>query len=548
MKRIMKPALFVMAVPLVFTMTFGSEPTGAGSNEKDIAEITKKVFPSVVRVEVQNHIRRVATGVVVDKNGHIVTTALISPREEEITVTTAEGKELAAEFLGFDTQTQLALIRAEEKGLQPLDLGKSEDLAPGSWVCAVGISPERTASVTQGIVSSKTEESLRLNIWVTPGSSGGPIVDGAGRMVGLLRGVYIDETPVVFSFRDKEQVGSGVVVSRGEAPASGMAAAIPVDIVKFVSGEIREKGKVERGWLGVSIGQNEDGDVEIVDVVPDGPAAGAKIWVGDIVRKIDGKNVATPDVLAAEIRKKKPGQNITLSLERDGKSMEIRVQLGEYPQEEARKELELRFPRLFPPDPPGRPSFPDLPNRPLPPTAPRLFERFFEQRNYIGIYCDELNPELSEHFGVQEGVGLLVSKVTEGEPADKAGIRVGDVIVRVDGERVETIDDLIDLLQEKKKGDKVKVEFLRDKKRMTLEVEVAKEEEGRFFETDEFSDSRDYWQRYTDVFQNQTKEWRDEFFPKFQQYMKRINEGVIENSKEMTEEIQALLKRIIRKI
>ena len=187
MNKMIKPALVIMASLAVLAPSFGAETAGAKGIEPDITDVAKKVFPSVVRVEVQNHTRRVATGVVIEKGGYIVTTALISPREERITVTTSEGKRIDAEFLGFDTETQLALLKAKDKGLPALALGKAADLAPGSWICVVGVSPEQTATVTQGIVSSVAEDKLRLNVWVTPGSSGGPVVDANGRMVGLLR-------------------------------------------------------------------------------------------------------------------------------------------------------------------------------------------------------------------------------------------------------------------------------------------------------------------------------------------------------------------------
>jgi len=101
-------------------------------------------------------------------------------------------------------------------------------------VGVVSISPEGTPAVTQGIISSISNDWLRLNVWVTPGMSGSPVVDNNGRMVGLLRGVYSDEQPVVFEFREREVVGSGYVYSRAQAPSSGMALAVPIEIVSKV--------------------------------------------------------------------------------------------------------------------------------------------------------------------------------------------------------------------------------------------------------------------------------------------------------------------------
>ena len=174
MSRNLRFVSMSMAALFFLAMSLSAESAGGAAAEKDIAGITKRTYPSVVRVEARNGTRRVATGVVIDKDGHILTTALISPREEKITIITADGKRIDAEFLGFDSETHLALIRAKGKGLTPLPMGKKEDLSPGAWICVVSISPEMTPAVTQGIVSSVSDERLRLNIWVTPGSSGGP--------------------------------------------------------------------------------------------------------------------------------------------------------------------------------------------------------------------------------------------------------------------------------------------------------------------------------------------------------------------------------------
>ena len=529
MNRMIPPALVIMACLAVLAPAFGAEtpgPTGIGI-EPEIADVAKKVYPSVVRVEVRNHVRRVATGVVIEKGGYVVTTALVAPREEKITVTTSEGKSYEAEFLGFDTETQLALLRAKDLGLPALAQGKSADLSPGSWICVVGVSPERTAAVTQGIVSSVAEDKLRLNVWVTPGSAGGPVADADGRMVGLLRGIYMDEKPVVFQFRDKEQTGSGYVFSsRAQAPSSGMALAVPVDVVRDVCAQIKDKGKVERGWLGVNIGMDEDDRTVIVSVDRESPAELAKLQAGDVVLKIGDRDVTSSDVLAAEIRKKKPGQDITLKIEREGKPMDVKAKLGELAEVDAFREMDVRFPDLFRQLEPGplvkpKPGSPESPL--LTPRPPRPFGWSLETRKYIGLYCGELSRELAEHFGIKEGTGLLISRLTEGGPAEKAKLKVGDVIVRVDGKRVETYDQLFEIVQSKAKGSKVKVEFLRDKKEMSADVEVIEEKSADFFGSDDFQGFLESWQGYTDAFRNELRKWQSEGLPEFKQSLKKLS-------------------------
>ena len=506
MNKMHKPALVITACLAALAPAFGAGP--------DIAAVARKVYPSVVRVEVRNHTRRVATGVAVEKGGYVVTTALVSPRDEKVIITTSEGKDFDAEFLGFDSETRLALLRAKGADLPVLAAAKSGGLAPGSWICVIGVSPERTAAVTQGIVSSVAEDKLRLNVWVTPGSSGGPVVDEEGRMVGLLRGIYMDERPIVFQFRDREQAGSGVVVnSQAQAPSSGMALAVPVAVVKDVAAQIKDKGRVERGWLGVGIGQDEDGRTVITNVDPDSPADRAKLEEGDIVLEIGGRAVAGPDVLAAEIRKRKPGQEVVLRLERDGRPLEVKAKLGEMAEDEAMKEMMARFPGLFAPGPetmfkarPGAP--PAAPNAEAPgartPQAPGWT---FETRRFIGLWGSDLTPELAAHFGVKDGPAVVISKLTEDGPAARAKLRVGDVIVSADGKRIKSGDELIDLVQSKAKGETIKLEVLRDKKTLTVAVEVAEAKSGDPAVPEGLQEFLESWQGYTDALRRELQTW-----------------------------------------
>lgn len=509
MNKMIKAGLAAASVLVLAAASFGSE--AAAGSDADIAAVAKKVYPSVVRVEVRDGMRRVATGVVVAKGGYVVTTALVSPRGDTIEITTSDGTTMPAEFLGFDTETQLALLKAKDADLPVVGFGKPSELGPGSWIAVLGVSPERTAAVTQGIVSSVAEDKLRLNVWVTPGSSGSPVVDASGRMVGLLRGIYMEERPVVFQFRDREQAGSGYVVSnKAEAPSSGMAMAVPVDVVRDIVGQIKDKGRVERGWLGVGIGQDDQGRTVIGSVDRDSPAELAKIQPGDVVLKIGGRDVTGPDVLAGEIRNGKPGQDVTLKIERDGKPLEVKVKLGELAPDDAMREMDLRFPGLFQRAVPARPPQPGAPEaapkegapRPQP---PRAFE--WETRKYIGVSGMDLSRELAQRFGVPEGTGVMIAQLTEDGPAAKAKLQVGDIIISADGKRVQTVNELIDLIQAKAKGDKIKIEAVRDKKTMSFDVEVAEEESGAVFGSDELQGFLESWQGYTDALQRELRNW-----------------------------------------
>lgn len=539
MKRLVVPAVFGLA--LASAASAAARP--AVTADRDAAEVVKKVIPSVVRVETQNHVRRVATGIVIDKDGYILTTALVSPRNEKVSVTTADGRKLEAEFIGFDVETRVALVRAKDKNLTAIAAGKAEEMAPGSWVAVVGFSPENTPAVAQGIVSSVGADKLRLNIWVTPGSSGGPVVNEKGQMVGLLRGIYTEERPIVFNFRDREQTGLGYVFSQAEAPSSGMALAVPVNLVMDIAGQLRDKKTVERGWLGVGIALNEKGQVVISEVDEKSPAELAKLQEGDVIISLDGKDINNPDALAAEVRGRKPGREATLKLERDGKTLEVKVRLGQYPEEEARRELETRFPRIFPPET----VFRVKPEQKII-TAPRTPLLPLGRSRYIGVYCDELTPELAAHFGVKEGRALIVSRLTEKGPAEKAGIKVGDVIFRVDGKKVESINDLIDIIQDRKEGEKVKVELLREKKALTVEVEIGEQELDGFFNQERLRNYLESFREYAGRMEQEARKWQDQYSVAFRENMKKINEELQQVQRKWRDQYSPAIRENLKKV
>jgi len=493
MKMRTKAILGLLAFVLMISLNVYASPNTA--EEIDMKVITQKVFPSVVRVEVRSMIRKVATGVVLDKVGHIVTTALVTPLDENIYIITSEGQKIDAEFLGMDSETHLAVLKAKEGKFTPVAMGKPKDVSAGSWVGVVGMSLENKSQVTQGIVSSVGDEALRLNVWVWKGASGSPVVNNKGEMIGLLRGVYSDTASVVIQMREAEDPKTGVMMSRVEAPSTGLAHAVPLSIMIDICDEIKEKGKVERGWLGVSIGEDEKGNVGLIEVEKDSPADKAGLEEGDIISEFDGKSVKSSEMLVTEVRKRKPGDTISLKIEREDKSQRIKVTLGEYTEQDIMKEFEAKFPALF--------RIPES----FPPEkgVPRVF-RFPEEgrmsgvkvapwaplasRKFIGIYLDDINADLSAFFGYKDGTAILINRIEEGTPAEEAGLKVGDLIIKADGKRIQSREVLVELIQGKEKGSILRLEIFRDKKNITIDVEV--DEEG--------FDSSQYFQKQLEPF------------------------------------------------
>jgi serine protease Do len=468
--------VFMAAVSVFLTCS----ATGYGMDSNiDVKEITQKVAPSVVRVEAINGMRKVATGVVIGQDGYIVTTALVSPIGTNIFVKNSIGEKFDAELVGMDPVTHIALVKAEGGKWDSIEWGDKEEVDIGSWIGVISISPENSTAVTSGIVSSISRDKIRLNVSLMPGSSGSPAISEKGRMVGLIRGVYSGQTTWdVLRNNDPRSkiVGGSLSLSIVGTPVSGLAEAIPIDVVRKVATEIKETGKVQRGWLGISIIENQVDEIEIFDVDAGSPAEKAGIKKGDIFVEFDGEKVTSPNILAHDIRMHRPGDKVKIVIKRDDKTKNIKVEFGEYSEKNIMEEFKEKYPLLFSPDKFRLEKI----------TKPEgwYFSLVEKERNHIGIYLEEINRDLSEYFGVNRGTGLLVTKIVKDGPAEKAGLQVGDVIIKADGKRIEKMKELEEIIQRKEEEEKISLEVVRNTKVMKIDVIVEREEEDFPFLSD----------------------------------------------------------------
>lgn len=220
----------------------------------------------------------------------------------------------------------------------------------------------------------------------------------------------------------------------------------------------------KKGWLGVSI-QDVDEDLKealdlkstegvlVNEVVEDSPAEEAGIKKKDVIIKYKGKKVKDARDLTTWVLETKPGEEVRLEIIRDGKKKKPKVIIGKQPKS---------YSLLYGEDwdfTPGRQSF-----------------YFGGKRGYLGVVLEGLSEQLGDYFGAKDGEGALITEVEEDSPAEKAGLKAGDVIVKIDGEEIEDPGDVVEVVTDKEEGDKVKISVLRNKKKKTFTLEVAERE------------------------------------------------------------------------
>jgi serine protease Do len=406
-----------------------------------VADVAERVVPSVVSISTTRMVRMqpahpffrefgqpgrgrgmpeeheqqgLGSGVVVTRDGVVLTNNHVIEQAEDIQVTLWDGRKLDAEVVGTDPQSDLAVVRIKGKvpeDLQPLEFGDSSALRLGDVVLAVGNPFGVGQTVTMGIVSAKGrssvgivdyEDFIQTDAAINPGNSGGALVNLRGELVGI---------PTAILSRSGGYQGIGF--------------AIPASMARPIMTSLLSDGKVARGWLGVAI-QSVDSDlaaamklegaqgVLISDVTPDSPAARAGLKRGDVIVALDGKPMTESSQLRNTVASKNPGSKVALDVMRNGKTQRFDVGLG------------------------------TLPNNQVGKTERELGK---SDGLLSGVSVANLTPELRARFNVPDEVasGVLVTQVSRGSRAQRVGLRAGDVILEFDRKPVDSVAALDEL-------------------------------------------------------------------------------------------------------
>lgn len=363
------------------------------------------------------------SGVIVSEDGYIVTNNHVVENASEILVTLNDNRSYDAKVIGTDPTTDIALVKIEESGLEHLPLVNSDDVKVGEWVLAVGNPFNLNSTVTAGIVSAKgrsigilqegnvrdsanvaIESFIQTDAAVNPGNSGGALTNLNGDLVGI-----------------------NTAIASPTGAYSGYAFAVPSNIVSRVVNDLIEYGAVQRGWLGVSI-SNITGEfaaengLEVVNgaYVRDLPslssAKDAGIKKGDVITEIDGRKIYTTANLIGYIGSKRPGDKVSITVNRYGEEKQFEVVLKnregntEVLKKEEKPEIMLA----------------------------------------LGAELEDLDNQTLDKLGIQNGV--RINKLNAGKIRRETNMREGFIITKIDGKKVKSKEEVVDILKNKKGG------------------------------------------------------------------------------------------------
>jgi len=358
-----------------------------------------------------------ASGFIISPDGYILTNNHVVADVDKITVIFKDGRKLDAKVIGTDDKSEVAMIKVDAKDLPVIELGDSDELEVGEWVIAVGNPFGLAETVTVGVVSAKGrqtgitdggyEDFIQTDAAINPGNSGGPLLNLDGKAVGI---------------------NTAIITQSGGYMGIGLA--IPINMAKSVKDQLLAHGKVERSYIGIamnregltpelaeSFGLDKNVGVLVTDVEPDSPADKAGLKQGDIVLKLNGKDVRSNEFFRNTVSLMAPGTKISLTIFRDGKEKEISVEVGSLSKSKFAAEMS------------------DIGKK-------------------LGLAVVSIDSETARQFNVKGNRGVVVAEVTPNSPAADAGIEPGMIILSVNRTYVNTVAEFNQALEETAKTKK----------------------------------------------------------------------------------------------
>ena len=371
-------------------------------------DLFKKFFGEEGREHEEFNTQSLGSGFIVDKEGYIITNNHVVREAEEIIVKLTDRRELKAKVVGTDERSDLALLKVDADNLPAVKLGDSDKLKVGEWVMAIGSPFGFDNTVSAGIVSqigrNLPSENyvpfIQTDVAINPGNSGGPLFNLDGEVVGINSQIY-------------SRTGGFM----------GLSFAIPVNVAVDVVKQLKDKGWVTRGWLGIliqdvnrelaeSFGMKKPMGAVVLKIMDNSPASKAGFEVGDVVTEFDGKTIYRSSDLPIAVGSTPVGTRVKVKVIREGKTRVLRVTVAELPSEDELAETK-----------PERPS----------------------KINRIGAVVEDLTNDQREALDIPSG-GVLVTEVKKG-PAREAGIRPRDVILKINNKDIKNSQHFRELLK-----------------------------------------------------------------------------------------------------
>ena len=365
----------------------------------------------------QRREQSLGTGFIISADGYILTNNHVISGADEVMVKLSDGREIKGEIKGSDEKLDLALIKVSDKDtFHAADLGDSDALNVGEWVMAIGNPFGLSQTVTAGIVSAKGrvigngpyDDFIQTDASINPGNSGGPLFNSDGKVIGI----------------------NTAIIAGGQ----GIGFAIPINMAKSIISQLRDTGKVTRGYLGIrfqpltadlakSFGMKSDKGALIANVEKDTPADKAGLKAGDVITEYDGKTINESSELPRLVAATPIDKKVQVIVFRDGKKQEFSVIIGKLKGDGAVSAT----------------------------TGDNESER-------LGITVQQLTSELAARLGIKDGKsGLAITEVKPGSSAEEAGVVPGSIVIEINGQRPDSLEQYVSAVSSIKKGDIVRL-------------------------------------------------------------------------------------------